>query len=505
MSTVDRTLDPRTPVIIGVGQFLNRPTADGAPEAGELEPTDLMVEALRAAETDSGATGVLPQVGVVAVVPVVSWRYRDPGRLVAASVGCDDASTWTLTLGGNSPQSLLNRLCTDVQAGRADLGVVVGGEAYRTRMAARKAERTLPWSRQAEDLAPTWSDGDTFEFGHPAELARGIVMPTQSYPLFENALRHDSGASAEDHLTRVGRMWADYSRVAAHNPFAWRHESFTAAEVTTPTAGNRLIGYPYTKRMVSNPDVDMASAVIIASVAKARALGVAEDRWVFPHAGTDAVDPVMSERPDFVSSASIGVAGNLALELAGVSIDDVDHLDVYSCFPSAVQIACRELGIDAFDPQRPLTVYGGLCFAGGPWNNPVGHAIASMVGVLRHDPGSFGFVTANGGIIEKHAFGVYSTEPPATEFRWERPQDTVDAAGRVSVTTDHDGPATVEAWTVMHDRDGSASRAHAACRTPEGMRTWGVTDDPGLMAAFEAGDPIGDKVQIGSEGRLDVR
>jgi acetyl-CoA C-acetyltransferase len=504
MSTVDRTLDPRTPVIIGVGQFVNRPAADGSPEAGELEPTALMTEALRSAEADTGATGVLPQVGVVAVVPVVSWRYRDPGRLVAAAVGCDDAATWTLALGGNSPQSLMNRMCVEVQSGRADLGVVVGGEAYRTRMAAKRAERTLPWIRQAEDLEPTWSDGDAFEYGHPAELARGIMMPTQSYPLFEHALQHASGRSAADHLALVGRMWAGYSEVAATNPHAWRQESFTAEEITTPSAGNRLVGSPYTKRMVSNPNVDMASAVIVASVARARALGVPQHRWVFPHAGTDATDPVMSERPDFVSSASIAAAGNLALELAGASIDDIAHLDVYSCFPSAVQVACRALGIDPFAPHRPLTVYGGLCFAGGPWNNPVGHAIASMVEVLRSDPGSLGLVTANGGIIEKHAFGVYSTDPPATEFRWARPQEAVDAAGRVPVAADHDGPATVEAWTVMHDRDGTAARAHAACRTPEGARTWGVSDDPGLMAAFEAGDPIGDKVRIGPDGRLDL-
>jgi acetyl-CoA C-acetyltransferase len=251
--------------------------------------------------------------------------------------------------------------------------------------------------------------------------------------------------------------------------------------------------------MVSNPDVDMAAGCIVCSVEQAGSLGVPRDRWVFPHAGTDGRDPLMSVRSDFTSSAAIGVAGNRALELAGVGIDDVTHLEVYSCFPSAVQLAMDELGIGA---DRPLTVYGGLCFAGGPWNNPVGHAIASMVQVLRGDPGALGLVTANGGNVEKHAFGVYSTEPPAHGFRTERPQAEIDARGGREVSPDHVGPVTVEAWTVMHERDGSMSRAHAACRTPEGVRVWGVSADTDLMKRFESDDVAGVAGTVGADGEL---
>jgi acetyl-CoA C-acetyltransferase len=223
---------------------------------------------------------------------------------------------------------------------------------------------------------------------------------------------------------------------------------------------------------------------------------------VFLHAGTDGVDRSLSERPDFVSSAAIRTAGRRVLELAGTTIDDVAHLDLYSCFPSAVQIALRELAIPA---DRQLTVYGGLPFAGGPWNNPVGHAITSMVEVLRADPGSTGLVTANGGNVDKHAFGIYSTEPPTNAFAWEKPQDRIDAAGPpVAVEVDHLGPATIETWTVMHGRDGRPERGHAACRTPAGARTWAVTDDEAVMTEFESRDLTGTPVAIGAEGRLEA-
>ena len=490
-------LDPRTPVVIGVGQHLQR-TDRGEPA---LEPVDLMQRAVEAAEADAGTSGAAARADVVAVVPVISWNYRDPGRLLADRMGAQRAATWYPAMGGNTPQLLITRLAAAVAAGDADLGIVVGAEAYRSRVAAKRAGEPLDWTRQADDVVADWTEDDPFVLGHPAELAHGIAMPTQAYPLFETALWHDSGRSLAEHLSVIGELWAGYARVAADNPFAWRREALTAAELTTPTPENRMVGFPYTKRMVANPDVDMAAGCIVCSVERARALGVPTDRWVFPHAGTDGKDRVMSKRRDLVSSPAIGVAGNLALELAGTHIDEVEHLDVYSCFPSAVQLACGELGIDT---ARTLTVYGGLPFAGGPWNNPVSHAVAAMVAVLREDAGSLGLVTANGGNVDKHAFGVYSTSPPADGFRSARPQDAIDAVEGRDVLEGYVGPVTIEGWTVMHERDGSASRAHAACLTPTGARVWGVSADDDLMATFESSDVGGAAAVVDTDGTLQL-
>jgi acetyl-CoA C-acetyltransferase len=491
----NRSPDPRTPVIIGVGQYLHREGSAG-------EPVDLMAEALRGAERDCGVPGVLAAVDTIAVVPTFSWRYRDPGRLVAERIGSERPATWYATVGGNTPQMLVNRLALAISEGTADLGIVTGGESVRTRRRAKARGGDAPWDRQSDEVTPTWFEDTPFVMAHPAELQRSIVMPTHVYPLYENALWHDSGRSLAEHLEYVGELWSGFSHVAAKNPYAWRQEAFTAQEITTPSPDNRMVAFPYTKRMVSNPDVDMSSGLIMCSYSRARDLGVATDRMVFVHAGTDGIDRPMSERPDFVSSAAIRVAGKRVLELAGRPVDEVEHLDLYSCFPSAVQVAMRELSIGA---ERQLTVYGGLSFAGGPWNNPVGHAVASMVDVLRRDPGSTGLVTANGGNIDKHAFGVYSTEPPAGGYRWEKPQAEIHAAtDPVAVDPDHVGPATIEAWTVVHGREGGPERAHAACRTDDGRRTWGVTSDTEAMATLESSDSVGLPVQIGPEGALQL-
>ena len=498
-------LDPRTPVLVGGGQLSNR-VDEGA---AALEPVDLIAEAARRAADDTGAGDpgkVLAAVESVRVVRLLSWHQLDPGRLVADRVGATDVRhTIYTTAGGNTPQSLVNRTCLDIARGDVDVVLIGGAEAWRTRTAAKAAGGRPAWTVEPEDAAPTESFGDDFDLRkmvHPLEVGRGVFMPIQLYPLFESALRAEAGATHDEWAARLGRLWATFSEVAASNPHAWIRQSFTAAELVTPSADNRMIGFPYTKRLNSNNAVEQGAAVLLCSVDAAERLGIPAERWVFPHAGADAHDAyVTSERGDLHTSPAIRIAGGRALSLAGVDVDDIAHADVYSCFPSAVQVAANELGLGL---DRELTVTGGLSFAGGPWNNYVTHAIAAMLGVLRADAGSLGLITGNGGFLTKHAFGVYSTEPPAGGFRWEAPQDEVDASYTPTVAAeDHVGDVTIEGYTVMHDRGGAPEVGICALRTPDGRcRTWGSVRDADVLAAMEAEEFVGRTAAVDAEGTL---
>jgi acetyl-CoA C-acetyltransferase len=250
-----------------------------------------------------------------------------------------------------------------------------------------------------------------------------------------------------------------------------------------------MVGYPYTKLMNSNAMVEQGAGIIVCSVERARSLGVPPERWVFPWSGAEANDTLfVSNRASLHRSPAIAAAGRAVLDMAGIGIDDVAHVDLYSCFPSAVEVAAAELGLSL---ERPLTVTGGLSFAGGPWNNYVTHSLATMTRVLREE-GTLGLVTANGGFLTKHAIAVLSSEPPTTPgFRWADVQDQADAAGRVEAADGWDGPVVVEAYTVMHDRDGVPENGIAACRTPDGRRTWGTTQDPGILAHMVTHETVG--------------
>lgn len=489
--------EPRTPVIIGVGQFLNRVDRGDAP----IEPTSLMAEALRAACDDAGGRVALDDVGLVAVVAPISWKYTDPGRMVADRVGARSADTWLSAMGGNSPQMLINRLAGEIAAGAREVGAVVGAEAWWTRSRSLRSGRDPEWSVQ-QDVHPTWTDPASHEpFFHASEMSRGVVAPAECYPLFESALWHESGLSSAAYISRVGALWSGFSTVAADNPYAWSRESYSPAEIVEAGPGNRMVAHPYTKRMVANPDVDMAAGCLVASAQWAGAHGVPLDRWVFIHAGTDGHDPHLSERLTLTRSPAIEIAGGHALSLAGVSPRDLTHVDLYSCFPSAVEIARRELHLP---DDRALTVYGGLPFAGGPWNNPVSHAVATMVDLLREVPGSTGLVTAVGGNLQKHSFGVYASHPPRSGYRYERPQAEIDARGARPTSLTYAGVVEIESCTVIYQRTGDVDRAHASALTPEGTRVWGVVRDPATARSLAGIDLVGAQAHIDATGRLDI-
>ncbi|WP_040493154.1 acetyl-CoA acetyltransferase [Ilumatobacter nonamiensis] len=493
------TLDPRTPVIVGVGQYNHR--ADSLDDA--LEPAALMERAVLNASADAGLDGP-PTADSVRVVSIIGWRYRNAPRFLAERLGIDGAELAQTTNGGNSPQSLVNRTALDIGDGTIDVAVLAGAEAFRTFMRARKENVRLPWPKADDDDQPIRL-GAELDMNHPVERDLGIVMPIQVYPMFETALRAAAGRTVEEHQAHLGRLWSDLSHVAAGNPDAWIRDPKSPEEITTVSSSNRMIGFPYPKLMNSNSDVDMGAALIMCSVEAARRMGIDESKWVFPHAGTDCHEHnFVSNRDTFARTPAIELGGRRALELADTSIDEVELIDLYSCFPAAVQLGAQSLGIDLTERQWSRT--GGLPFCGGPWNNYPMHAIATMVGELREQEDARGLVWANGGYATKHSFGVYSATPPADGFRYQYPQDEIDALPKRDLASGADavGSATIEAYSVMFSRSGSPETAYAACLRDDGRRAWGTSTDPQLAAALCEGEWVGTAVRLDADSTLTV-
>jgi acetyl-CoA C-acetyltransferase len=434
------------------------------------------------------------------VVNVLSAHYRDPGLLLGQRIGAADFSTRYSPVGGNVPQSLLNRACLDIQQGRAGVVLLAGGETWRTRRGLRAKGGKLVWTVQDDSVPMAEISGEDVPMAGDAEIRITLDRPAYIYPMFEQALRIARDESVEDHRKRISALWARFNAVAVDNPHAWIRKPVSAEEIAQPGPQNRMISWPYTKLMNSNNMVDQGAALIVASVEQAQRLQIPVERWVFPHAGTDAHDtPSIADRDELHRSPAIRIGGSRALELAGVGIGDVDYVDLYSCFPSAVQVAATELGLSVDDPARPLTVTGGLTFAGGPWSNYVMHSIATMAELLVANPGRRGLITANGGYLTKHSFGVYGTQPPA-EFRWEDVQSAVDREPTRDGLVEWEGVGTVEAWTTPFNRDGQPEKAFVAVRTPDGSRTLAVITDSAAAQATVREDIGGAKVVVAADG-----
>ncbi|MBD3649123.1 MAG: acetyl-CoA acetyltransferase [Pseudomonadales bacterium] len=478
--------NPNTPVIVGVAQVLHR--AGGTDDL--IEPLDMMLEACLRAEQDTGARGLLEQVQSVRVIRGI-WNYQNPAKYIAERIGATGAQTTGTLFGGNYVQYVVNHTAESILNGDLDLVLLTGAENGNSAGKARKAGVKI-------DLTKTPGEydvllGDQKPEHHDDEIEKGIRTAIQVYPMYENAIRYHRGESLEEHLLRVSELWARFNDVACNNPNAWIQENLTAEEIRTPSAGNRRVSFPYTKFMNANMIVDMGAALILCSVDKARKLGIPEHLWIYPHAGVEGNDHFSaSVRENFYSSPAIRLVGQRVMELAGTDVDELSFVDLYSCFPSAVQIAAGELGLNERDP---LTVTGGLTFGGGPLNNYVMHSVSRMVELLRESPGKKGLITANGGNLYKHAHCIYSSEPPAKDFRHDNVQAAIDALPSRDNITGYEGEAEIESYTVMFDGDKPAI-GHCACLTPGGERTWVNTDDPELMAAMTTEEFCGRPVTI---------
>lgn len=472
---------PRTPVIVGVGQTQQR--FDDPTQA--LEPIELLATAARAADEDAHAhRSLLAHVDTIAVADMVSWKYADPGALLGRILEASPRTTITTTVGGHTPQMLVNRLAPTIAGGERDVVLLGGAETVHTRWRARRAEPKtwLRWSETDDPPCPNvW--GDERPGSSAYEMAHMALAPTTVYPLFETALRAAAGRGIDEHQVFVSELWARFADVAARNPHAWSRVAYTPEEIRTVSADNRMVDFPYAKRMCANIDVDQAAALLLCSYETARAAGVPDERLVFPLAGADAHDHYFfTERFSLADSPAIRTTGRAALAAAGVHLDDIARFDLYSCFPSAVQVAMGALGLRGLPggDARPLTVTGGLGFAGGPGNNYVTHAIATMVHECRADPGSIGLVTALGWYATKHSVGLYSTRPPADGFDAVDPavtQAAVDALPRREPAGAYAGKGTVEAVSVAFERDGTPHFGILSALTPDGRRVLANTRD----------------------------
>lgn len=486
--------NPNTPVLVGVAQLQYR--IKDLEEA--TEPLDMMLQACEKAALDSGNPSLLTQLQSVRVIRGM-WQYENPAKYIAEKFAAANVQTTSTPVGGNQVQYTVSQTAIDILTGKFDLVLITGAENGYSSAKARKAGIKLNW-RKTPGKYHVIIGYERAEH-HANEIAKGIRQAIQVYPMYDNALRYHKGETIAQHKKRVSELWSRFNDVAQANPHAWIRDNYTAEEIITPSPTNRPISVPYTKLMNANSAVDMSAALIMCSTEKAQQLGIAESQWIYPLSGADGVDHSnASIRDNFYSSPGVRITGNRALSLAHTSIDELSYVDLYSCFPSAVQIAARELGLAE---TAQLTVTGGLTFGGGPIMNYVMHSIATMVELLRKNPGAKGLITGNGGNLSKHAHGIYSSEPPRQDFRFENVQAEIDRLPSRETLAEYHGDVTIESYTAMYAGE-QPSIGHFACLTPDGKRVWVNTEDKSLLQSMTTEEFCGRSASIDRDGNINV-
>lgn len=485
---MNRVNAARTPVLVGVGQSIEREQI--------VSVVDLNERAALAAFAD--APGLSDQIERITTVSAVfSPCGKAPSTELATRLRLNGVVCELTTAGGNTPQWAVTRAAREIAAGRLAATLIVGAESTRSMRAADPDANFLSGSRvrgvderPPEPVVGPNMDGVLTE----AEVLGGLMRPADVYPVFDSALAASAGRTPAEQREYIGRIQSPFTRVAAANEFAWFQNQLTPSDISKPSASNRLTAEPYTKRMNSFPNVDQGSALLLTSLGIARAAGLA-DQCVFPWAGVTNTDVAPASRRELDDSPAIRAAAKALFAAQGIGINDIDWIDLYSCFPSAFQVGAKAIGLAAND-ARGLTLTGGMPFFGGPGNNYSSHAIASLALRLR-ESGRFGYIAANGGFLSKHSLGLYGSEPPPGGFQspdMSEQQAKINASA-LPVAKEASGQATVVGGTVVYGRDGAVESAPVIATLGDGQRVVAKAE-PALLPSLAGRSLVGEQISV---------
>src|SRR3954469_3675036 len=406
-------VDPRTPVLVGVGQFTENIDDPGYRGMSAVE---LATAAAKAALTDTGANADDVATAIDAVVGLRQFEISGPlparlgksnnyPRSVMQRLGAQPARSVIEPVGGQGPQKLVTEFGTAIANGEADVVMLIGSEPGSTARYFAKRDDKPDFSEHI--------DGQLEDRGHQIgqyiteyTVKHGLTGAAVQYGLLDNARRGRLGLSVADYRTQMAELFAPLSKVAAKNPFSSSPVERSVEEIVTVTDDNRMICDPYPRLLVARDQVNQGAAAIMMSVEAAHRLGVPEDKWVYVHGHADMIEQATLDRADLGASPASVLAAREALRLAGIALGGQPTVGLSSCLPVPVVAICEALGIDG-EYSRGLTLTGGLPYFGGPGNSYSLHGIAETVSRMRDEPGAYGLVGANGGVMSKYSVGVY--------------------------------------------------------------------------------------------------
>ena len=490
-----------TPVIVGSHQIVDRQ----ASVERHTEPLAMLAKSARQAAEDAGLTeSALAGVDTVALVGVSGWNPQNAPDLLAEELRAKPRHLYTTGVGGQLGVQLTNFVAEKILSGESEFATIGGCNNLRVLLQAITQKVRLQWQRGGKGVP--FQVGDDEPGNNDLENKYGLNNPTDIYPIFENAMRAKMGLSIEQHKAYMGTLFAKFTEVAEKNPYAWFPTRRSSEELTTVTDVNRMIAWPYPKYLNAVLNTDQAATLIMMSAGRARKLGIPEQKWVYWLGGANSQEKAWwpSERPSFTSCPAMKDTLFSALTNSASEMKDMDHIDFYSCFPVAVEMACEMSGLDIND-RRGFTVTGGLPYAGGPASAYTLHSLATMVNKLRGKTAEKGLVTGNGWYLTKHSAAVLSSEPHASTLPKlglvaNLPSSDMETKACV-VNESVEGGGTIEAYTVKYGRDGQPDKGIVLGRTDDGERFMSNTSsDKDFLRDFVKAERVGSKGTVKFSG-----
>jgi len=501
-----------TPILVGCSQHIDKNGTEGLNYLEILEVASK--KAIKDCESKFSIEENLDAISVIRFVADTPnrdttttnmWGYPNMPRSLSHRLGANISQEIYTATGGNSPQLAINEIALRIKKGNIKCALIAGGEALDTFVSRLKSGKKMNWSDDPGGSPEII--GSTREGSSEHEKLHGLYDPSVVYPLFANGLRRKDRTTIAEHMKEIGTLFSRFSRVASDNDYAWFPLHRSAKDIAEIKPENRIVGFPYTKYMNSIMRVNQSSALIMTSAKKARELKIPESKWIFLNGGA-CLNEIwnVTERVDYHSSPAIKKCIESVLNIANINSDELDFFDIYSCFPCAVQIAIREIGLKPNDP-RGLTLTGGLPYFGGPGNTYVLNAISSLMEKLRKNPGKKGLVTANGWYLTKHGAGIFSSKP--FEGEWNQIVDNgpmqkeIDQLEHPEFTELAEGDGKIETYTISHSRKG-AEKAIIIGRLKNDKRFLANSYDAKILQIMMEEEMLDAKVTVSFDGKRNI-
>ncbi len=493
-------LPDNRPILVGAAAIQQKTT-----DLGESrEALALMIDAAQQALADSGSSELGKHVQLVSI-PKGMWDYSNPSALVAKAIGAEHCTS-ELANFGILQQTNIGKACLQIEAGEIQAAIVAGGEA-KFRALQAQIQGIEVTSTPQTDSEPDRFLQPQAELWSEIEANAGLGMPVGYYALLESAICAERGNDMDSHRDAIADMYARFSEIAAENPDGWLDSPIDAKTIRDAGPKNKMLAHPYAKYHNSQWNVDQACALVLCSAGLARKLGIPEENWVLPLASVESNQMVnVSQRPNLAQSAAASIGGAKALELGSTSIDALDFIELYSCFPAAVNLYINALDLT---PNRDLTVTGAMPFAGGPLNNYFLQSTVKLVQLVRSKPGSKGLATCVSGMFTKQGYGVWQSasddalaNDPGFGFA-DVTEEVAAAEVPLPLKAPEAGDVDIVAATVLYEGT-EPGRAIIVGEYADGTRTVAASTDAKTIDSILASNPVGDKANIAGDGQFAI-
>ncbi len=458
------------------------------------EAVDLMAQACQKAAERIQQNSILENIDRI-YVPEGMWGYKDPAKLVADRIKADKATTVFAKI-GITQQTLMAEACQRIADGEDELVLVSGGEAKFRGLQGKIQSQEVSETTQADECEADVVMQPDAELWLIEETTAGFGMPVSYYSAMDSAYRKSKGLSVDKHRDELAEIYHQFSISASNNPHAWKQAVVEAEYIRNASDKNPMLAFPYTKLHNTSWNVNQACAMLFTSEDKARELGIDEKYWIYPLASSENNTMLaVAERPEIHRSIGAEHSAEELLNYTQVNPNDITYMDLYSCFPAAVEIYADAIGVS---DKSKFSCTGGMPFAGGPLNNYALQAACRVFELLDQDsdPNAIGLTSSVSGLITKQAFGLWSKSKPAQAYKWIDVSETVKAQEKpLTVIGGYHGEAVIVGYTVTYHAN-EPQRAIAICDLPDGKRTVSYSEDITVMQKLEADEYCGISVTI---------